>query len=112
MDYVGHTSTRAEALQGRDDMTEYIEVTRAAFPDLELALEHLVADGEWVASHWTATGTHEGELMGIEPTGNAYEATGMEVTRIEDGRIVEQWHVGDELGMLQQLGVLPEEPIP
>lgn len=111
-DYIGHTSTRAEDLQGRGAIKEYIEGTRSAFPDIELDLEHLVADGEMVASHWTATGTHEGELMGIEPTGNSYEAAGMEITRVEAGRIVEHWHVGDELGMLQQLGIVPEGSMP
>ena len=68
-DWVGHTSTSAEDLQGPDDMKEYIEETRSAFPDIELDLEHLVAEGEMVASHWTATGTHEGEFIGIEATG-------------------------------------------
>lgn len=110
-DYVGHTSTRAEPLDGPAEIKEYIELTRTAFPDIELDLEHVIADGDRVASHWVATGTHQGELMGIEPTGRTYRARGMEITRVDNGKIAEQWHVGDQMGMLQQLGIIdPPEP--
>ena len=56
----------------------------------------------------TGTGTHEGEIMGIEPTGRRVEAPVMEFRRIEDGQIAEMWALVDTLGMLQQIGAIPE----
>ena len=57
---------------------------------------------------WAATGTQEGELMGIPPTGRQVTLTGFDLFRIEGGRIVEMWQEADQLGMMQQLGVVPE----
>lgn len=107
-DYRGYTSTRAEPLEGPAAMKAYLEWARTAFPDLEAKLQHVIGEGNLVASHWLASGTHEGELMGIEPTGETYEARGMEITRIDGDTIAEQWHVGDQYGMLQQLGIVDQ----
>lgn len=85
-----------------------IELYQSAFPDATLEIEDVVAEGDEVAVRWTATGTHEGEFMGVEPTGNEVEIAGLEIRRIEDGRIAESWAVFDALGLLQQLGVVPE----
>ncbi len=66
-----------------------------------------MAEGDRVATRWTGTGTHEGELMGIAPTGNRVEVAGMVISRISGGKIAESWSNYDALGMMQQLGVIP-----
>lgn len=109
-EYVGHTPSRPEPIRGPEGMREYIESTRAGIPDVELDIEHMLAEDDLVATYWIGRGTHEGELMGVPPTENTYEAPGMEISRIREGKIVEGWHVGDRMGMLQQLGILSNGP--
>jgi predicted ester cyclase len=78
----------------------------AAFPDLSIDLESLVADDDSVVVTLTVTGTHSGPLMGIEPTGRRMSVRGIQVGRFEDGMLVERWGSTDQLGMLQQLGIV------
>lgn len=79
----------------------------AAFPDLHFTFEDFIAEGDQVVVRWTSSGTQQGELMGIPPTGKHFSATGIEIYRFEGGKIVEHWLESDVLGMLQQLGALP-----
>lgn len=95
---------------GPEAAREFIQMYRSAFPDAHMEIEHIIAEGDLVAFHWIATGTHEGELMGIEPTGNEVEVVGFEIDRIEDGKIAEGWALYDVFGMMQQLGVI-EAPV-
>lgn len=71
-------------------------------------VEEVVADGDMVAARITAYGRHDGELFGIPATGRDIEVSGMAMWRIRDGRIVEHWHETDQLGLMRQLGVVPE----
>ncbi|NOT59126.1 MAG: SnoaL-like domain-containing protein [Acidobacteria bacterium] len=80
---------------------------KTAFPDLHFTISDITASGEMVYYHWTATGTHQGELNGIPPTGKNITVTGTSSDRIVNGKIVEDWAAWDTLGMLQQLGVIP-----
>jgi steroid delta-isomerase-like uncharacterized protein len=79
---------------------------RTAFPDMSVALETMVADEESIAIAYTLTGTHNGPLMGIPPTGKKIKIRGMQIAKFKDGKMVERWGSSDELGMLQQLGIL------
>ena len=79
----------------------------SAFPDTQMTVEDELADGDKVATRWTATGTHTGELMGIPPTGKQVTVTGMDINRLVGGKIVEHWGEFDQMGMMQQLGVVP-----
>lgn len=80
-----------------------------AFPDMSLTVEHLVADGDLVAARVTARGTHTGDFEGIPATGRTISHVAeMDVFRIQDGKIVEVWHLYDVFGMLTQLGLLPQ----
>jgi steroid delta-isomerase-like uncharacterized protein len=79
----------------------------AAFPDTYFTLEELIAEGDKVAYRFTYRGTHQGQLMGIAPTGKEVTFTGIGVDRIGDGKIVEEWTNLDALGLMQQLGVIP-----
>lgn len=67
----------------------------------------MIAEGDWVAIRYTGHGTHQGELMGIPPTGKEVTASAVMTLRIVDSRIVEDWLDGDKLGILQQIGVIP-----
>ncbi len=82
---------------------------RAALPDLRLKNTVLVAEGDRVVQRWMVTGTHTGApLFGIEPQGVSLTLTGINEFRIENGRIQERWGVLDTVGMLQQLGAIPD----
>ena len=86
------------------------ELFKDGFPDLHIAIEDMVAQGDRVAIRWTATGTHTGELMGIPATGKKICVTGIDINRIAGGKIVEHWGNFDQMGMMQQLGVVPPPP--
>ena len=79
----------------------------SAFPDLYVKADDLIAEGDKVVKVWTANCTNTGDFMGIPATGKQIVVTGMEVFRIADGKIAENWVIMDNLGMLQQLGVIP-----
>ena len=80
---------------------------RQAFPDGSMTVEDMIAEGDAVATRKTFRGTHEGEFMGIPPTGRHVAIGLIDIVRVVDGRVVEHWNVVDNLGLLQQLGVLP-----
>lgn len=79
----------------------------SAFPDLHITTDLLVAEGEKVTKVWTANCTHKGDFLGIPVTGKKIVVKGIEVFRIVDGKIKEIWAIMDNLGMMQQLGVIP-----
>jgi steroid delta-isomerase-like uncharacterized protein len=82
---------------------QFFAMFRDAFPDAAVAIDELVAEGDRVAVATTLTGTHEGELMGMAPTGRAVSVTGIDIVRIEDGRIVEHRGLTDIVGLMRQL---------
>jgi steroid delta-isomerase-like uncharacterized protein len=79
---------------------------KGAFPDSYFSVEDMIAEGDKVVTRKTFHGTHEGEFMGIPPSGRPVNVSLIDVVRISDGRVVEHWSVGDNLGMMQQLGVI------
>lgn len=107
-DYVHHDPTTQEFGSGIEGFKRLISFYRQAFPDIHIALEDQVASGDKVVDRWTGQGTHRGELMGIAPTGRPVTASGISIHRIAGGRIAETWNNYDALGMLRQLGVIPE----
>jgi steroid delta-isomerase-like uncharacterized protein len=86
---------------------QLIRMYRAAFPDTHMTIEDQVAEGDKVVTRWTATGTHKGELMGIPASGKQIKITGVAIDRIAGGKIVEEWGLADQLGMMQQIGAIP-----
>src|SRR5215204_4609645 len=81
---------------------------RQGFPDVVSTIEDMIAEGDKVVAHWRSRATHQGEYMGIPPTGNRINFTGISIYRIEGGQIAESWGVSDLLGMMQQLGAVGE----
>jgi steroid delta-isomerase-like uncharacterized protein len=106
-EFVNYDAVLPEPATGIDAAKASIGGYRAAFPDLRITLEQQVAEGELVATRWTARGTHQGELFGMTPTGKQATVTGITIDRIVDGRFVESWTNWDTLGLMQQLGVVP-----
>lgn len=103
-DLVIHASS--QDIRGRDGAKQYVAALRAGFPDLHLTVEDQVAEGDMVVTRWTARGTHTGAFQGIPATGKAIRVAGTDIDRIIDGKTVECWAHVDELGLMQQLGVV------
>ena len=93
-------------IRGREAAKQYVAALRAGFPDLHFTVEDQVAEGDMVATRWTARGTHTGVFQGIPPTGRQIRVAGYYIDRIVDGLTAECWTQVDELGMLRQLGVV------
>lgn len=91
----------------REGMREMIAVYVAAFPDIHFTVEDQMSDGDRVVTRWSARGTHHGEFGGVPPTGNAVTFTGITISRLENGRLVEEWEHFDELSMMRQIGAVP-----
>ena len=92
---------------GRAGFLELLDILISAVPDHQVEVHDLVAEGDRVAARHTHRGTHRGELMGIPPTGVSVEVPGIEMFRVENGRIAEFWHMDDLLALLQQIGAVP-----
>ena len=85
----------------------FVKGYRDAFPDGRATVEAVISESDRVAYRWSFRGTHEGELMGIPPTGERVTITGITVDRLSGGKIEEEWNIFDQLGLLRQLGVAP-----
>ena len=110
-DFVDHEAPPPgmEGLEGIEVLRQFVKVSRDAFPDLQFTAEDMIAEGDKVAARYTMRGTHQGEFLGVAPTGKQIEVTGIDIVRFEGGKMVEHWANSDELGMMQQLGLVPEQ---
>ena len=93
---------------GKDGVRAYVTTFRDAFPDLRFELQAVVAEGDEVWVHAVMTGTQKGDLPGIPATGEQVSITMIDRVRVRDGQAVEHWGASDDLGMMTQLGVIPE----
>lgn len=94
--------------EGKDALRAFVEMFRAAFPDLKVETLATAVDGDEVWVHSRMTGTHKGDFNGIAPTGKKVDVTMFDRVRTRDGKAVEHWGVSDDLAILTQLGVVPE----
>jgi steroid delta-isomerase-like uncharacterized protein len=106
-DFVDHDALPGQP-PGREGHRQILAAFRSAFPDLHVTTEDIVAEGDKVVTRWTARGTHQGELMGIAPTGKEVTIKGIDVLRIAGGKMVERWAEYNDLELMQQLGAVPE----
>jgi steroid delta-isomerase-like uncharacterized protein len=108
-DYVGHDPTSGD-IRGIEGAEQFAATYRQAFPDLQVTVEDQVAEGDKVVTRFSARGTHQGETEEFgPPTGTQMEITGIAIERFADGKIVENWTNYDALGLLQQLGLVPQQ---
>jgi steroid delta-isomerase-like uncharacterized protein len=92
----------------REGIKSLTAMFRVAFPDSYFTVEDMVAEGDKVVTRKTFHGTHEGEFMGIPPSGRRVSMGLIDIVRVSDGRVTEHWAMGDSLGLMQQLGVIPQ----
>jgi steroid delta-isomerase-like uncharacterized protein len=95
-------------LRGIDAVKRFIAAYRAAFPDAVSTVEDQVAEGDTVVTRWRARGTHDGPLGDLGATGRPFETAGITIERVAGERIAEIWVARDELGLMRQLGAIPE----
>jgi steroid delta-isomerase-like uncharacterized protein len=105
-DYARYMSGPVQPLD-REGQKQRITAFRKALPDLYLAIDDLIAEGDKVVFRITLRGTNQGAFMGIPPTGKPMTVTAIDVVRFADGKIVEHWGQMDSLGLMQQLGAVP-----
>jgi steroid delta-isomerase-like uncharacterized protein len=104
-DFVAHEAD--QDIRGPEGVRQFILMLRAAFPDLQVTVEDVLAEGDKVVQRWSAHGSHQGELMGLAPSGKRISVAGMTISRFEEGKVAEEWELYDMMGMMQQLGALP-----
>ena len=106
-EYVNHAASTEEYRRG--GARRAVEWVLSVFPDHRFDVEDAAADGQTVALRGTMVATHEGELMGIGPTGRRVSAQQSHWFRVADGKITKHWAVRDDLGMMRQLGIMPSK---
>ena len=106
-DYVGHDPALPEPIRGPQGAKDNFKQYSDAFEGARITVVDQIAEGDAVATRWEARGRHTGELMGVPPTGKEVVVEGLNLTRLRDGKIVEEWSNWDTLGMLQQIGAIP-----
>ena len=108
-DYVGHWFNPDGGDVDLDGLEAFIRTAHEGFSDFTMEIEFIHVDGDTTTVGFTATGTHDGEYIGIPATGNRGDTHGIWVHRFEDGQIAEGWASWDALGQLQELGIVPED---
>jgi predicted ester cyclase len=107
-DMIDHTPASGPIV-GREPGKQLIASFARAFPDTTLTVDLMVAEADCVAAFVSYRSTHTGSFMGHPPTGNVVRVTGMDIMRYRDGQVVELWSQFDDLGLLQQLGIVPRQ---
>lgn len=106
-DFIRHDPGLPFEVRGPEGVRHLNSVFLTAFPDLRLDVEDVIGEGQKVLVRLTIRGTHQGELMEIEPTGKEVEVGVLDLFHIADGKLTEHWAAIDNLGLMQQLGVVP-----
>ncbi len=106
--YSHHDPSTPDVGRGPESEKKRATLYRTAFPDLRLTIEDIIAEGETVMARWSCRGTHKDDLSGIAPTGKQVTISGVSIARFTGGKMVEGWVNWDALGLMQQLGVVPE----
>jgi steroid delta-isomerase-like uncharacterized protein len=106
--YTHHDSSSPDLGRGPDSEKKRATLYRNAFPDIRFTVEDMIAEGETVVARWSCRGTHKGDLNGIAPTGKQFNITGVSIARFTNGKMSEGFVNSDVLGLMQQLGAVPE----
>ena len=106
--YVGHDSARPAPIIGAGGVIESAAAYLGAFPDLQISIAEQIGEDDRVVTRWEASGTHEAESFGVAPTGKQVTVSGITIDRYVEGRLIESWTNWDTLGLLQQLGAIPD----
>ena len=101
-----------DQVSGIEDLKHFFAMLHSGFPGFQSTIEDLFGEGEKVVLRFTFRGTHQGEFMGIAPTGKQVRMSGIDIVRIAEAKMVEMWNQEDVLGVMQQLGAIPERVQP
>ena len=93
---------------GREEYKQFLVGVQSIFPDMKVTIEEMIAEGDVVTSRWSWSATHRGELFGVAPTGNLVTDSGLNLIRFRDGKVVEIREAPNALGVMIQLGLVPE----
>jgi steroid delta-isomerase-like uncharacterized protein len=105
-DFVAHTWPSTG--HPKDDLKAAIERASTALENPTFSIDDMIAEGDRVAARLTTAATQVGPFMGMEPSGKSYSIEEIHIFRLRDGKVVEHWHQFDQMGMMRQLGALPE----
>jgi steroid delta-isomerase-like uncharacterized protein len=108
-DFVDHEEGPPGSPDGIDGVKFFVTTFREAFPDLQVTVEDTIESGDRLAIRATMRGTHDGDLMGVPPSGRHVELSMIDIVRVEGGRVAEHWGAADNLSLMQQIGAIPEE---
>lgn len=103
-DYVGHDAPRPDPVRGPEGMRDFLRMYHHAFSDAHITIDDVIVRDDKVVTRWTGRGTHDGDLMGMPPTGKKVEFVGIRIFRVAEGKIAEGWVVWDTFGLMRQLG--------
>ena len=106
-DFVEHSGIFPQFPTTRDGMKQLFTALHTGFPDLRVTIHDQAAEGDKVWTHKTFYGTQKGEFLGIPPTGKEVSWEVIDIVRFVDGKPKDHWAVIDQLGLMQQLGVIP-----
>ncbi len=110
-DYLEHDPLPGQAA-GRPGLEQRVTMLRTGLAP-HFTIEDMVAERDRVAVRWTQSGTHVADFLGIPATGRRFTTAGIDIYRLQDGKLAEHWHVVDQLSLLGQLGLLPDmQPAP
>ncbi|MDQ0617252.1 ester cyclase [Arthrobacter globiformis] len=108
-DVVDHEEGIPGQPPGKEGMRFYVNAVRAAFPDLAVKTsEPALADGNLEAAQTVLTGTHQGDFAGVPATGKSVEFSGIDIIRVQDGKVAEHWGSTDTMSLMQQIGAVPK----
>ncbi|MDQ2934197.1 MAG: ester cyclase [Chloroflexota bacterium] len=105
-DYVEHNPLPGQGT-GIDGIRDRYTMLFNAF-DFHFTIDDVISEGDKVVLRWTQSGTHVGAILGMPPTGRSFRISGIEIWRVENGKLAEHWDVVDVFGQFQQLGLLPQ----
>jgi steroid delta-isomerase-like uncharacterized protein len=106
-DCKAHGHAPNDAVIGIPEFKDFARNVMAAFPDIKIAVEDTVSEGNRAVIRWNATGTHSGDFMGTKATGRKIMVRGISIMHFVDGKVAEAWDNWDQLGMLTQIGAIP-----
>jgi steroid delta-isomerase-like uncharacterized protein len=106
--YTHHDASTPDVGRGPESEKKRATLYRTAFPDIRFTIDDMIAEGETVMARWSCRATHKGDLSGIAPTGKQININGVSIARFTNGKMAEGWVNWDALGLMQQLGVVPE----
>jgi steroid delta-isomerase-like uncharacterized protein len=107
--YSHHDPANPDVIVGSEGVKRHITTLRGAFPDIKFEVQDMIGEGDDIVIRWIAHVTHTGDYFGIPPTGKSATITGVNYWRMKNGKAVEGWVCRDDLGLMQQLGLIPSQ---